>query len=125
MLFGITTEWRSASDRNRVHLRPDSPLFVSTRGLSVFLDAWAIKELVKRDPVRRQESPKIASHSPFDERILRRYFSLLDCAGGAKTRVSHRWANFWKLKGAAHIAVGHTVQRSGRIPDPGLMAKCH
>ena len=24
MLFGITTEWRSASDRNRVHLRPDS-----------------------------------------------------------------------------------------------------
>jgi hypothetical protein len=26
MLFGITTEWRSASDRNRVHLRPDSPL---------------------------------------------------------------------------------------------------
>src|SRR5882724_6795348 len=25
MLFGITTEWRSASDRNRVHLRPDSP----------------------------------------------------------------------------------------------------
>jgi hypothetical protein len=27
MLFGITTEWCSASDRNRVHLRPDSPLF--------------------------------------------------------------------------------------------------
>src|SRR5213595_113202 len=26
MLFGITTEWCSASDRNRVHLRPDSPL---------------------------------------------------------------------------------------------------
>src|SRR5437660_4033977 len=26
MLFGITTEWRSASDRNRVHLRPDSPV---------------------------------------------------------------------------------------------------
>jgi hypothetical protein len=26
MLFGITTEWRSASHRNRVHLRPDSPL---------------------------------------------------------------------------------------------------
>jgi hypothetical protein len=25
MLFGITTEWCSASDRNRVHLRPDSP----------------------------------------------------------------------------------------------------
>ena len=25
MLFGFTTEWRSASDRNRVHLRPDSP----------------------------------------------------------------------------------------------------
>ncbi|MGA8441530.1 MAG: hypothetical protein WB762_32245, partial [Candidatus Sulfotelmatobacter sp.] len=25
MLFGITTEWRSASARNRVHLRPDSP----------------------------------------------------------------------------------------------------
>src|SRR5437879_13773676 len=25
MLSGITTEWRSASDRNRVHLRPDSP----------------------------------------------------------------------------------------------------
>jgi len=25
MSFGITTEWRSASDRNRVHLRPDSP----------------------------------------------------------------------------------------------------
>ena len=24
MLFGITTEWCSASDRNRVHLRPDS-----------------------------------------------------------------------------------------------------
>src|SRR5438128_4377555 len=26
MLFGITTEWCSASHRNRVHLRPDSPL---------------------------------------------------------------------------------------------------
>src|SRR6266568_1130014 len=26
MLFGITTERRSASDRNRVHLRPDSPV---------------------------------------------------------------------------------------------------
>jgi hypothetical protein len=26
MLFGITTEWRSASHRNRVHLRPDSPV---------------------------------------------------------------------------------------------------
>jgi putative ABC transport system permease protein len=26
MLFGITTEWCSASERNRVHLRPDSPL---------------------------------------------------------------------------------------------------
>src|SRR5580693_3548270 len=26
MLFGITTEWCSASDRNRVHLRPDSPV---------------------------------------------------------------------------------------------------
>lgn len=25
MLFGFTTEWRSASDRNRVHVRPDSP----------------------------------------------------------------------------------------------------
>jgi flagellin-like hook-associated protein FlgL len=25
MLFGITTEWCSASERNRVHLRPDSP----------------------------------------------------------------------------------------------------
>ena len=25
MLFGITTEWCSASDRNRVHLRQDSP----------------------------------------------------------------------------------------------------
>ena len=25
MLFGIKTEWCSASDRNRVHLRPDSP----------------------------------------------------------------------------------------------------
>ncbi len=25
ILFGITTEWCSASDRNRVHLRPDSP----------------------------------------------------------------------------------------------------
>src|ERR1035441_7882224 len=24
MLFGFTTEWRSASDRNRVYLRPDS-----------------------------------------------------------------------------------------------------
>src|SRR5580692_7545420 len=24
-MVGITTEWRSASDRNRVHLRPDSP----------------------------------------------------------------------------------------------------
>jgi hypothetical protein len=23
--IGFTTEWRSASDRNRVHLRPDSP----------------------------------------------------------------------------------------------------
>ena len=27
MLFGITTEWCSASDRNRVHLRPDSPIW--------------------------------------------------------------------------------------------------
>jgi hypothetical protein len=27
-----------------------------------------------------QESPKIASHSPFYEHIRRRYFSLLDCA---------------------------------------------
>ena len=25
ILFGFTTEWCSASDRNRVHLRPDSP----------------------------------------------------------------------------------------------------
>ena len=25
MLFGITTEWCSASQRNRVHLRPDFP----------------------------------------------------------------------------------------------------
>src|SRR5882724_6738134 len=30
MLFGITTEWRSASDRNRVHLRPDSPVTTIT-----------------------------------------------------------------------------------------------
>src|SRR5258708_2122227 len=30
MLFGITTEWRSASDRNRVHLRPDSPVGATT-----------------------------------------------------------------------------------------------
>ena len=29
-----------------------------------------------------QEFLKIASHSPFDEHILRRYFSLLDCAAG-------------------------------------------
>jgi hypothetical protein len=29
MLFGITTEWRSASARNRVHLRPDSPYYVA------------------------------------------------------------------------------------------------
>src|SRR5882724_1916051 len=33
MLFGITTEWRSASDRNRVHLRPDSPLLLSVDSL--------------------------------------------------------------------------------------------
>ena len=26
ILFGFTTEWCSASDRNRVHLRPDSPV---------------------------------------------------------------------------------------------------
>jgi len=31
MLFGITTEWRSASHRNRVHLRPDSPLSCAVR----------------------------------------------------------------------------------------------
>ena len=35
-----------------------------------------------------QESPKIASHSPFDEHILRRYFSLLDCAAGAQSRAN-------------------------------------
>src|SRR5271167_4822328 len=32
MLFGITTEWRSASARNRVHLRPDSPLPQAFKG---------------------------------------------------------------------------------------------
>src|SRR6266702_8290446 len=33
MLFGLTTEWCSASDRNRVHLRPDSPLRLPLRRL--------------------------------------------------------------------------------------------
>jgi len=28
-------------------------LFVSTRGVAVFLDAWAIKKLAKHDPARR------------------------------------------------------------------------
>src|SRR5712691_6374466 len=36
MLFGITTEWRSASDRNRVHLRPDSPAVLDTAHPVVF-----------------------------------------------------------------------------------------
>jgi hypothetical protein len=31
MLFGITTEWCSASERNRVHLRPDSPSLAHAR----------------------------------------------------------------------------------------------
>src|SRR5271167_4866995 len=36
MLFGITTEWRSASARNRVHLRPDSPLEDGNRDRPLF-----------------------------------------------------------------------------------------
>jgi hypothetical protein len=32
--------------------------------------------------------PKIASHSPFDEHILRRYFSLLDCAAGKQSHAN-------------------------------------
>src|SRR5437870_13888093 len=33
MLFGITTEWCSASHRNRVHLRPDSPPAALTKSM--------------------------------------------------------------------------------------------
>src|SRR6266581_537870 len=39
MLFGITTERRSASDRNRVHLRPDSPCLVQTDSNSQLLES--------------------------------------------------------------------------------------
>src|SRR5260370_15723328 len=42
MLFGITTEWRSASDRNRVHLRPDSPIVAAlTFGFCVTDLGWS------------------------------------------------------------------------------------
>lgn len=41
-----------------IKIKPDQrsilDLFVSTRGLAVFLDQWAIKELAKRDPERRK-----------------------------------------------------------------------
>jgi hypothetical protein len=40
MLFGITTKWCSASDRNPVNLRPDSPR--CTRGRVV--DQWAYEQ---------------------------------------------------------------------------------
>jgi hypothetical protein len=33
-----------------------------------------------------QESPKVSIHSPFDEHVLRRYISPLDCAVGAQSR---------------------------------------
>ena len=34
---------------------------------------------------------------------------------GPTKRVWRKWARFWQAYNAAHIVVGHTVQRSGRI----------
>jgi hypothetical protein len=58
MPFRITTEWCSASDRNRVQLRPDSPLLTNVAGLP------------RRDRVGRVWSRK----RKFDKsRVLGRY----------------------------------------------------
>jgi hypothetical protein len=86
-------------------------LFVSTRGLSVFLDAWALKELVKRDPVRRQESPKIAiltSASCGD------IFRFLDCAAGAQSRSNQ----FGRRKGLKTCDLQSTI--AWRSPFIGI-----
>jgi hypothetical protein len=45
ILFGFTTEWCSASDRNRVHLRPDSPFgCASYDNDTVFYDIDGLEE---------------------------------------------------------------------------------
>jgi hypothetical protein len=50
MLFGITTECCSPSERNRVRLRPDSPIqyeIMATFGMSTSIDAAAAERFAQ------------------------------------------------------------------------------
>jgi hypothetical protein len=64
MLFGITTEWCSASDPNRVHLRPDSPSGPCRMALPLLCPVLARTDAVRRrltlfpfwhDPTHRRQ----------------------------------------------------------------------
>jgi hypothetical protein len=54
-----------------------------------------------------QESPKNASHSPFDEHFLRRYLTLLDCAAGTQSRAKE----FGRRKGLKTCDLRSTIAR--------------
>src|SRR5216683_3153210 len=61
-----------------------------------------------------QEFPKNASHSPFDEHFLRRYFTLLDCAAGTQSCANQ----FGRRKGRKTCDLGSTIAR--RSPFGGI-----
>ena len=48
---------------------------------------------------------KIASHSPFDEHILRRYFLPLDCAASKQSRANQ----FGRLRGVVQTTFSHRI----------------
>jgi hypothetical protein len=82
MLFGITTESCSASERNRVHLRPDSPHTGATIQLSLLLcviymaDRAAIRlwEIVGRGS--EADRPAEAGDEALQELLQRRFDEL-------------------------------------------------
>jgi hypothetical protein len=66
-----------------------------------------------------QKSPKIARYSPFDGRVLRRYFSLLDCASGMQSRANQLVGirnSLWRANWQSGFK--HSVRRTQRDHKP-------
>jgi len=68
-----------------------------------------------------KEFLKIASHSPFDEHILRRYFSLWDCAPGTQSGANQ----FGRLRGVVETTYIRRIARHSPFDWTGNRTGCH
>jgi hypothetical protein len=67
MLFGFTTEWRSASERNRVHLRPVSP---AIRGIGAFRRKARSEKEFKDLDLKDATTPRLIIDNNTSARLL-------------------------------------------------------